>query len=219
MEEIKGKSRNDAIEDIVADMVLAPQANLQLADPSLVSFYRDFNARCLWIDKEISDNLFAEIRCILQWNREDNENKIAPSKRKPIVLMIHSYGGNLDSCYALIDVMNLSKTPIYTVNLQCAMSSGCLIFINGHKRYCMPMSQALIHSGSGGTGGSFEQCVAQTDNYKKIIDMMQDNIIAHTKIDIKTLKKWRGKETYLYAAEQIEYGLADEILDDISKIL
>lgn len=217
---IKGNITNgDALESAVATYLLAPEATLSLADPGLVSYYKDYSARCLWINKDINDSLFSEISSILQWNREDNQNNIPKEERKPIILMIHSYGGNLDSCYALIDIMNLSQTPIYTVNLQCAMSSGCLIFINGHKRYCMRMSQALIHSGSGGTGGSFEQCVAQTDNYKRIIAMMQENILKHTTIDAATFRKWRGKETYLYAEDQIKYGLADEILDDLNKIL
>jgi len=212
------KRKND-IDDLIADMGLGPEPTLELADPSLVSFYKDYNNRIIWLDKDISDNLFAEIRMILQFNREDEQAGIKPEKRKPIKLMIQSYGGNLDACYAMIDVINLSKTPVYTVNLQCAMSSGCLILLNGHKRYCMPMSQALIHSGSGNQGGSFEQVVAQTDNYKKLIEMMKENILSHTKIDSKLFTKWRGKETYLYAEDQVKYGLVDEIITDINDII
>lgn len=211
-------TKNDVLDEIIGELNLAPEAGIQLADPSLVSFYKDYKERVLWIDKSIDERLFAEIRTIIQWNRDDEKDKIPVSKRKPIWLIIHSYGGDLDACFALIDVMELSKTPIYTVNINCALSAGCLIFLNGHKRYCTKYSQALIHSGSGGNGGSFEQVVAQTDNYKKIVAMMYSNIIAKTKIDQKTLNKWKGKETYLYAEDQIKWGLADEILEDITKI-
>jgi len=218
---INNKIRNAdySIEDAITSQLLAPECTYQLADPTLVSYYKDYKARCLWIDRDITSSLFCEIRAIMQWNREDDENNIPVSNRMPIMVMIHSYGGDLDSCFALIDIMNVSKTPIYTVNLNSAMSAGCLIFINGHKRYCMPMSQALIHSGSGGNGGTYEQVVSQTENYKKLIEMMKENILSHTKIDAKLFSKWRGKETYLYAQDQIKYGLADEIIDDISKIL
>lgn len=210
---------NDELTELIAMYALAPEASLQLADPSLVSFYKDYNERTLWIDKDISDSLFSEIRTIVQWNRDDEKNKIPVSKRKPIKIYIHSYGGSLDACFALIDVMALSKTPIITVNVNCALSAGCLIFLNGHKRYCLKNSQALIHSGSGSQGGSFEQVVAQTDNYKKMIEMMRDNILSHTKIDQKTLNRWKGKETYLYADDQVKWGLADGILEDISQML
>ena len=123
--------RNDALDAMINELDLPPEANYQLADPDLVSYYRDFKNRCLWIDKEISDSLFDEIRSIIQWNREDEIAKIKPDKRKPIILMIHSYGGSIDSCLALVDIIELSKTPIYTVNLNCALSAGCIIFING----------------------------------------------------------------------------------------
>jgi len=201
------------------EFIIAPEANLHLPEPTLVSYYKDYKSRCLWIDKDIDDSLFNEIKSIIQWNREDEENKIPVDKRAPIIMMIHSYGGNLDACYALIDIMNLSKTPIYTVNLQCALSAGCMILINGHKRFCMPLSQALIHSGSSGNGGTYEQVVSQTENYKKVIEMMQNNILGHTSIDQKTWKKWKGKEIYLYAEDQLKWGLVDEIIDDITKIL
>jgi len=216
----KRKIRNDELfESLISSVDFgSPNANLQLADPDLVSYYKDYNSRCLWIDKEISESLFTEIRTILQWNREDEAANIPVEKRIPIKLMIHTYGGTLDSCYALIDVINLSKTPVYTINLQSAMSSGCLILINGHKRFCMPMSQALIHSGSGGSGGSFEQVVAQTENYKKLVSMMRENILTHTKIDEKTLKKWKDKEVYLYGEDQLKYGLVDEIVTDLKQI-
>lgn len=206
-------------ESDLKEFIIAPEANLHLPEPTLVSYYKDYKSRCLWIDKDIDDSLFNEIKSIIQWNREDEENKIPVDKRTPIIMMIHSYGGNLDACYALIDIMNLSKTPIYTVNLQCALSAGCMILINGHKRFCMPLSQALIHSGSSGNGGTYEQVVSQTENYKKVIEMMQNNILGHTSIDQKTWKKWKGKEIYLYAEDQLKWGLVDEIIDDITKIL
>lgn len=220
MNTINNIVKNDITDDIIAEMGLAPEAGLMLADPCLVSFYKDYNDRIIWIDKDISDSLFNEIRMILQWNRDDDRNNIPIEKRKRITLIIHSYGGNLDSCFALIDVINASNTPIATVNINTAMSSGCLIFLNGHKglRYCTKMSVALIHDGSGSQGGSFENVVAQTENYKKIVNMMRENIIAHTNIDQKTLNKWKNKDIYLYSNDQIEKGIADHIIENLNEI-
>lgn len=217
---MKNIIKNDCVDDLICEMGLAGEAGIQLADPTLVSYYKDYNDRVLWIDKDITDNLFAEIRTILQWNREDNDKDIPVEKRKPITIIIHSYGGNLDSCFAMIDVMNASKTPIKTVNINTAMSSGCLLFINGHKgmRYCMKMSSALIHDGSGSQGGTYEQVVAQTDNYKKLVGMMKENILAHTTIDPKTLNKWKNKDMYLYSEDQIKYGLADYVVESLEDI-
>ena len=158
---------------------------------------------------------------IMLWNREDEVKNIPVEERKPIKLMIHSYGGNLDAAFAMIDCIALSKTPVHTYNLNACMSAGCLIFLNGHKghRYCMPLSTALIHEGSGGSRGTYDQVQAQNENYKKLIDMMKNNIMSHTEIDVKTLNKWKNKEIYLYADEQVKYGLADAMISDMSQIL
>ena len=216
----KNKIKNDELGELINDLFLAPEAGLMLADPNLVAFYKDYNERTLWIDKDISDSLFAEIRAIIQWNREDDMAKIPVEKRKKIILLIHSYGGNIDAAFSLIDVINTVTTPVITVNMQCALSAGALILINGHKgmRYCLPMSQALIHSGSGSQGGSYEQVVAQTDNYKKMIGMMHKNILEHTKIDQQTMNKWKSKEIYLYAEDQVEYGLVDKIIKNFNEL-
>jgi len=151
------KNTNDLLE--MFDVELPPEATLQLADIQLVNFYKSYKDRIIWLDKDISENLFDEIKMILLWNREDEIAKIPVENRKPIKLMIHSYGGNLDSAFAMIDCMSLSKTPIHTYNLNACMSAGCLIFLNGHKghRYCMSLSTALIHEGSGGSRGTYEQ--------------------------------------------------------------
>ena len=216
---MKNEVRNDMME--LFDIELPPEATYQLADIGLVNFYKDYKNRVLWIDKDVSDNLFEEIRMVILWNREDDAKNIPVEERKDITLMVHSYGGQLDAAFAMIDVMNLSKTPIKTVNVNAAMSAGALIFLNGHKgkRYCMPMSTALIHEGSGGSRGTYEQVQAQNENYKKLMDMMKENIKKHTTISSQTLGKWKNKEIYLYANDQIKYNLADHIISDISDIL
>lgn len=209
--------KNDMLDMFAIDM--PPEANLQLADSQLVNYYLARKNRTIYLTREIDGSLWEEIQLIIQWNREDEENKIPVEERKPIKLLIHSFGGEVDSCFSLIDVMNLSKTPIITVNMNCAMSAGCIIFINGHKRYSMPLSTCLIHQGSGGSSGGYDQVVAQTENYKKIMQMMKDNIIEHTKITKQQLTKNSKKEWYIYADEQVELGLSDKIVTDITEIL
>ena len=197
-----------------------PEYLQQYADPGLVLFYKDYEDRVLWINKDIDETLFYEIRMITYWNREDDKNKIPPKKRKPITLLIHTYGGELDSCYALLDTMNSSITPIRTVNTNKAMSCGCLILMNGHKgmRYCMKLSSALLHEGSGGQQGSYGAVMAQTEDYKHTIEMMKENIMSHSSIDAKTLSKWKNKEVYLYAEDQLKYNIVDKVVNKLTDI-
>jgi hypothetical protein len=71
-------------------------ANMSLPSPELITNYKNFENRVLWLDSDV-DNYYLEYeRNIIQWNREDKEKNIPVDKRVPIKLMIHSYGGNLD---------------------------------------------------------------------------------------------------------------------------
>lgn len=193
--------------------------NLQLPDPALVQYYNDIQRRIIYITQDVSESLFDEIRLIMRWNYEDEEANIPVEERIPIKLMIYSYGGDLHMALAFIDYIKLSKTPIITVNCQVAMSAGCDIFIAGHKRYCLKNSWALIHEGSGGYSGTYSQAQAQANNYKKLMEMTNNLLMENTKIDKKTLTKWKGKEIFLDSEEQIKYGLADSIVENIKDII
>ena len=68
-------------------------------------------------------------RLILRWNMEDKD--IPPEDRKPIWVYIQSPGGNLLYMSALLDAIELSVTPVYTVNMGYAASAAALIFMAG----------------------------------------------------------------------------------------
>lgn len=213
------KTKNEGILDLVDLGAIEPKGNLQLPTPSLLQYYLDRKERVIWIDKDIDDDLFNEIRQIIQYNREDERNGIPVEKRKPIKILLQSYGGTLDSCFALLDVMRISKAKIETYNLNACMSAAALIYINGHKRYAMPKSTVLIHAGQGGSVGGYDAVVAQTENYKRLMEMLKENVLEHTKIEKAFLNKQMKKEWYIYIDDQIKYGITDEVITDMSQIL
>lgn len=181
-----------------------------------MQYYYDRKDRIIWLTKDIGDNLFDEIKLVIYWNRLDNRENIPVEKRKPIKIYIHSYGGDLDTCFAMLDVIKLSKTPIYTYNMNACMSAGALIYISGHKRFAMPKSTVLFHQGTGGAGGQFEQVVAQTENYKRIIGMIKEHILEYTDVTKTMLTKKFNTEWYIYIEDQIKYKITDEIITDIN---
>ena len=211
--------KNAGLADLVELVDIEPEGNLQLPTPSLLQYYLDRRERVIWIDKDIDDDLFNEIRQIIQYNREDEKNKIPVAERKVCRIMLQSYGRTLDSCFALLDVMKISKTPIYTYNLNACMSAAALIYLNGHKRFAMPKSTVLIHAGQRGSVGRYDAVVAQTENYKRLMDMLKENVLEHTKIEKAFLNKQMKKEWYIYIDDQIKYGITDEVITDICQIL
>ena len=94
-----------------------------------------------------------------------------------------------------------------------------MILISGHKRFALPYSKALVHTGSGGLSGTHEQVMAQSKKYEKEIKVMGDFICAHTKIDSKLYNKNKAKEWYLDTDEQLKYGLVDEVVTNLYDFL
>lgn len=203
---------NNGLENM---LVAIPESveNMQLPNPDLLTYYKDEQNRVLWIEGEINDGLFELSKMILGYNSEDKG--IPVEQRKPIKLFINSPGGDLDSTLAFIGLMKISKTPIWTIDACWAYSAAGLILMAGHKRYALPNTECLIHSGSGQLGGSYEQTAEQMKNYKYLVDKMRDFILSRTKIDQKLFKKQSSKDWYIYTDEMLNLGIVDEIITDL----
>ena len=191
-------------------------ANMELPAPELVQFYKDYDNRNIFIS-DIDEDLFATTKLIYDYNASDKGKPI--EERKPITIQIMSYGGDLYQAYALISAILASTTPVITINCGVAMSAGLLILLAGHKRYAMKYSTAMIHSGSGGAQGTYEQMEEQQKNYKKLVDLMRNYIMERTTIDSKLFNKNKTKDWYITDAEQVELGIVSKIVENLDEIL
>ena len=191
--------------------------NLKLPSPELLTYYRDLEDRVIWIDYGVDETILEVSKLIMYFNKLDKD--VPVEQRKPIKLLLYSYGGDGQACFSLLDIIALSKTPVYTYNMGVAMSAGLLILLAGHKRYCLKNSTALAHSGSGGTQGSYESTEAQMKDYKHFVQTMREYIIERTNIDQKLMNKKKSQEWYIYAPEQVELGIVNQIVDSLDDIL
>ena len=89
--------------------------NLQLPAPELLTYYRNLENRVIWIDYGVDESVLEVSRLIMHFNMMDKG--VPAIKRKPIKLLLYSYGGDGQACFSLLDVIALSKTPVYTVNM------------------------------------------------------------------------------------------------------
>lgn len=192
-------------------------ANLQLPDPYLVNYYNLAQDRIFYINEEIDENVLEIQKNIIHINILDKG--IEKDKRKPIVICINTCGGLLQETMSLAQTIILSKTPVYTVNIGAAYSGGALLLLSGHKRYALKYSKAMIHSGSGGMQGTYEQTEAAQKLYKKQIDKMGSYILERSGMDKKVFTKNKSKDWYLDHDEQLQYGLVHEIIDDLDVLL
>lgn len=152
------------------------------------------------------------IKPILQYNKDDKD--IPVENRIPIVIYIATNGGELDSGFALIDVILNSATPVYTVNLGYMYSMGFLLCLAGHKRYALPSSKFLIHDGWDMIGNSSTKIQDYIEFNKRVEQRVKQYVLNRTKISEEEYDKNLRVEWYLFADEAQEKGVVDYIIGD-----
>lgn len=191
--------------------------NMQLPAPELYNYYSDLEERIFWLDDEISTYSLEMAKQILMWNREDKDIPI--EERQPIRLVFFSPGGDLDASNALIDVIKLSKTPIWGFNVgQCA-SGAAFIYLACHKRFMTKKAYFLFHQGSGSFSGTFQEVCSQLESYQIQIQELTQFMIDHTNYTTEEVEDNIIGEWFVYATEALEKGVCDEIMNDVSNLL
>lgn len=191
---------------------------MELPAPEMVNYWRLAESRIFYIDYEIDMSILEIQRSILCINIADNG--IPVEERIPIKIFIDCPGGLLSETLSLATTMIMSKTPVITINIAEAFSGGALLLIAGHKRYCMPYSNAMLHTGSAtGVSGTFEQTEEFQKAYKKQVDKMGSYIVERTTIDEKMYKRNKSKDWYLDAHDQVKYGIVDKIVENLDELI
>jgi ATP-dependent Clp protease protease subunit len=148
------------------------------------------------------------------WNYVDNMLDIPIKDRQPIKFIINSNGGDLNAAFTALDTISMSKTPVWTINIGAAYSSGLLIFLAGHKRFCYPHSSFLFHEGSAGMGGTAIQFEGFSQFYKKQLKQMREYVLSRTNISSEKYEEIHKDDYWMVAEEALELGCVDEIIDE-----
>jgi ATP-dependent Clp protease protease subunit len=137
---------------------------------------------------------------------------------KILTLYINSSGGDLYQAFGLIDVMNTSSYPIRTIGIGSVMSAAFLIMASGSKgeRYIAENTGIMCHQFAGGGGDAkFHDLKAEMRENDLLNQKMVDILVASTG-KVPTYIKKRllpPTDVYMTAAEMVEHGAADHILE------
>lgn len=192
-------------------------ANLQLPDPDLRDFYQDEQDRVFWVTTEINDSLLDLVKMIIKCNKADKGKSI--EERIPIKVFIDSPGGDVCALWTTIKAIEISKTPVYTINYCTAYSAAADLLASGHKRFALPGTSVMVHSGSCMFGGTMEQAENMKKHFDKLGKKVTDYFLAHTKIDPKTFKKKAPGDWYMDEEDALQNGVIDKIITSFDEIL
>lgn len=188
------------------------------AKPTTSSVPAENKNREFLINKNITaENVEAIIKGILEINRYDEkqEEKNSNYIRKPIKVIVDSYGGHIYCGTALIGIIDSSETPVHTYCYGKAMSMGFAIFASGHKRFAHRLATFMYHDAGSAYGGTTEQIrqdIAQLQNW---VDHMEEYILSLTNLPRRKLEEVRRmkQDWFMFAEEAMSYGLVDELIE------
>jgi ATP-dependent Clp protease protease subunit len=146
---------------------------------------------------------------------------------KDINFYINSPGGMVTAGLSIYDVMQFIKPDVATYVMGQACSMGSFLAQSGAKgkRYVLPESRTMIHrvsSGTRGTSGSvhvqelqFEDAIRSMEESKRLNERLTQLYVKHNTKGKEYAEMFETMkfDTFLSAAEAVEYGLADEIVD------
>lgn len=167
-----------------------------------------FAKRIILLDKEITESNCGEIvgRLILL----DLKGK---TSKKPIVMLINSFGGVTSGALGVADVMENCVCPVYTVCIGIAQSAGSIILAAGSRRFALKNADIMVHQHWQEFPETLthKELMHEAKMSKKSHDTLVDFYVSHTKLTRKKIEETLAKDSYLTAEESLKYGLIDEI--------
>ena len=178
------------------------------ADPATELFLRGHHVFMAEVTQET-------MKPLIDWIIAENYNK--EKKKKELTLGICSHGGDLNACFALVDIMKGSKIPIRTIGMGMIASCGLLMFISGTKgrRILTPNTSILSHQYSWGSKGKEHELFASTVEQKYAGQRMLEHYKLCTGLSEKVIKEklLPPSDVWLSGKEAKKFRLCDHIQD------
>ena len=150
---------------------------------------------------------------LIDWILAENYKK--EKRQKELTLGICSRGGDLNACFALVDIMKGSKIPIRTVGLGMIASCGLLMFITGTKgrRVLTPNTSILSHQYSWGSVGKEHELFARVKELELTTERMINHYKKCTGLKEADIRKYLlpPHDVWLSAKEAKKLGLCDKV--------
>ena len=182
------------------------QKQLEILEPSAELFMRGHHVFMGDVTQET-------MKPLVDWIISENYNRV--KNKKELTLGIGSPGGDLNACFALVDVMKGSKIPIRTIGMGMIASCGLLMFISGTKgrRILTPNTSILSHQYSWGTYGKEHELFAVVKEYDLTTERMVSHYKKCTGLSEKDIRKYLlpPHDVWLSAKEAKKLGLCDSI--------
>ncbi len=132
-----------------------------------------------------------------------------------IKVFINSPGGEVNSGYAIFDMLKFVTCPITTIVAGLAASMGSVLSLVGDKgkKYALPNAKIMIHQpllqGAQGNVTDLEIHSKQIIKTRERLAVMYADVTGKT---VKQILKDMDRDHWLTADEALKYGLIDKVI-------
>ena len=161
------------------------------------------------IDKKMAEKV---VNQLLMLEAENDE---------PIKVFIDSPGGDVDSAYAIFDMIRFVKPKVIMIAMGLAASAGALILLAGEKenRFGFPNSHYLIHQPLSGVRGVATEIEIHAKEIEKTRQKINALIAKETGKSLQQVEKDTDRDYWLSAEEALDYGLISKIISNRSQLV
>ncbi len=160
------------------------------------------------IDDQVANLIVAQL---LFLSHEDPEREIQ--------MYINSPGGQIYAGLAIYDTMQMIPNKISTVAVGVTASFGTVLLTAGTKghRYALPNATIHLHQPLGGAQGQASDIEIQAKEILRLKSRLNDIMARHTGQSMEVIERDTERDFYLTAAQAVEYGLVDQVLQQTEK--
>ena len=165
--------------------------------------------RIIFLGEEVNDVTASLVVAQLLFLESEDPNK-------DISLYINSPGGSVVDGFAILDTMNLIKSPVHTICVGMAASMGAFLLSQGEPghRYCSENSEIMIHQPLGGFNGQATDIQIHANRIlelkDKLITMMSNS--TNGIISKEEMFKNCERDNFLSPEKALKMGLIDKII-------
>ena len=165
--------------------------------------------RSFVLSEDIENEVAGEIiHWIYSINQDDQlrESELVGYERKPIELLINTFGGSVYDTFAIVNAITSSKTPIITTCIGSAMSGGLYVLAAGHIRLACQYSNFMYHECSTDIVYTYRnKIVEKIDEVNRVQGLLEDFLCKKTKLTKRILQRYNDKRAeWFFGAEEAE---------------
>jgi ATP-dependent Clp endopeptidase proteolytic subunit ClpP len=170
-------------------------------------YNRLYRERIIFLGQQIDDEIANSIIGVMLYLDSEDQSKT-------ISMYINSPGGSVTAGFAMFDTMRHIKSDVSTINVGLAASMGSFLLVGGTKgkRLALPHSRTMIHQPMGGAQGQASDIKVEAE---QILSIRERVVSYYSTLSGQPREKVQmdlDRDNFLSAAQALEYGLIDTVI-------